>query len=412
MRKRILSAVLMSMLGVAAFCEENKVDVSFYGFVSNQMYWQDRTEYQTSDGLLNFMPMDVKKNDIDEDMNYGWNSSMLSILTRLGCRLNGPDVLGARTMALFESDFSTASMTMFMRQAYIRFDWDRDRVTFGQTGHPMCTDLMPGTINIAIGSPFNALNRSPMLRYDHYFGEDKGLCLTGAAIYQYLSGSCAGPNGKSFKYHRNSNLPELWAALSAQAGGFSAELGFDWLQLKPRTVNPLTGHKVNEHINQWAAMLQMSYNAGKLSLRAKTTYGYNLTHLNMVSGYGVSKINADGSYEYAPLKTSSSWVFASYGRTWRAGLLFGYTKNLGADKDLVDPNDNNLFWVYSGDVRNFDSAYRICPQLEYISGSFALGLEYEITTVAYGNTIAKNGSVSDTHNVTNNRVMLTAKYSF
>ena len=40
-----------------------------------------------------------------------------------------------------------------------------------------------------------------------------------------------------------------------------------------------------------------------------------------------------------------------------------------------------------------------------------LGIEYELTTVAYGTTNA-NGTVSDTHNVSNNRLLFSVMYAF
>lgn len=388
---------------------DGKVSLKPYGFVENQMFLQNRSNYQAVDGLLNFIPKDKLPDAEGHDLNEGMNSRMIAINTRLGVRFQGPDMLGANSTALFEGDFSTAGMCFFLRQGYIQLDWETDRVLFGQTGHPMCTDLMPGTINIAIGSPFNALNRSPMLRYDHLFLDDKSLDLTLAAIYQFYSGISVGPNGKSNEYQTNSCVPELWLGLKYSNNGFSVETGVDCTNLTPRVVNS-NNVKVSERICSPSALLQASYNTGKLSLRAKTVYGYDMTHLNMAGGYGVSAINADGSYEYAGLKQTSSWIFASYGSKWRVGFFAGFMKNLGADKDLIDTD--KLLWVYNGAVNNIDMMYRFCPQLEFNVSNMSLGMECELTNVAYGNTVEKRGTVTDTYNVTNYRLFLSAKYSF
>ncbi|MCQ2074679.1 MAG: hypothetical protein MJY77_05745 [Bacteroidaceae bacterium] len=407
--KRFLLLALCCVSVLSLSAADKKAEVSLYGFVTNQMYWQDRQNFQANDGLLNFFPKDVDYNDKGEDLNAQFNMSMMAINSRLGVILNGPQILGANASALVEADFSSAGMLFFLRQGYIKFEWDRNIVLFGQTGHPMCTDMMPGTINIAVGSPFNPLNRSPMLRYDHRFGENKYLTLTGAAIYQYVSGKSTGPEGMSNIYQRNCGVPELWAGLNYTKKGFTVEGGFDWEYLKPRTTDSQR-HKVDEHVTCWSAMLQVGYNKGRFNVRAKTLYGYNMSHLNLASGYGVSAINSDGSYEYAPLKATSSWVFVQYGRRWKVGLLGGFMKNLGADKDLVNPSE--LLWVYSGNERNIDLIYRVCPQIEFFAGNFSFGLEYEMTAVDYGNTINSNGTVSDTYNVRNNRLMLVTKYSF
>lgn len=414
MKKLLISA----LLAIAAYTVnaagdvEKKVNVSLYGFVSNEMYWQSRNNYHAADGLLNFFPMDEKLNDVGEDLNERFNMSMIAINSRIGLNISGPDILGARSSALVEGDFSTAGMCFFLRQGHIDLNWENDKLLLGQTGHPMCTDLMPATINIAIGSPFNALNRSPMIRYDHFIGDSNArVDLTAAAIYQFWSGRSTGPNGFSSEYHHNMGIPEFWAGVNYSdfRSGFSVEAGFDWMRLKPRMTNSL-GHKVDEGFNQWSVLLQTSYSSGRFQLRAKSMYGYNMSHLNLVSGYGVSHVYDDGSYEYAPLKASSTWLFLSYGRTWKVGLFGGFMKNLGADEDLVDPN--KLLWVYTGDVRNIDHLYRVCPQLEFYSGNFVAGLEFEVTTASYGKTIEKRGTVTDTHNVVNYRIMLTTKYNF
>lgn len=402
-------ACLAVAVSAAAADDEAKIKVSPYGFVENQMFIQNRSSFQAADGLLNFFPKDENPDVDGDDLNEGLNSRMIAINTRVGLVFTGPDVLGARSKALVEGDFSTAGMCFFLRQGHLQLDWDADRLLFGQTGHPMCTDLMPGTINIAIGSPFNALNRSPMLRYDHLFLEDKSLDLTLAAIYQFCSGVSVGPNGKSNEYQTNSGIPEMWLGLKYSVNGFSVETGVDWTNISPRTVND-NNRKVSERISCPSALLQMSYNTGKLSLRAKTIYGYDLTHLNMAGGYGVSKINSDGSYEYSALRQTSSWIFASYGSTWRVGLFGGFMKNLGADDDLVDTD--KLLWVYNGSVNNIDMMYRICPQIEYNVANISLGLECELTTVYYGDTVGKRGKVTDTYNVTNRRLFLSAKYNF
>ena len=49
--------------------------------------------------------------------------------------------------------------------------------------------------------------------------------------------------------------------------------------------------------------------------------------------------------------------------------------------------------------------------MQYNVGNMNLGVEYELTTVAYG-TPQANGTVADTHNVSNNRLLLSVMYAF
>ena len=58
-----------------------------------------------------------------------------------------------------------------------------------------------------------------------------------------------------------------------------------------------------------------------------------------------------------------------------------------------------------------DNMWRVSPNLQYTVGNLNLGIEYELTTVAYGD-VQPNGTVSNSHNVSNHRLLLSAMYAF
>ena len=60
---------------------------------------------------------------------------------------------------------------------------------------------------------------------------------------------------------------------------------------------------------------------------------------------------------------------------------------------------------------NIDRVCRLSPQLVYSESNISIGAEVEITAVAYG-SIQSNGTVNNTHWVSNNRFLLSATYSF
>ena len=164
--------------------------------------------------------------------------------------------------------------------------------------------------------------------------------------------------------------------------------------------------------------------------------------MNLMSGYAKVKVNKDGSWEYASLRNSSSWLSMSYGKKWQGVLFLGYVKTLG----FADPAAKNIL-VSSGDssqqaevyycgngFSNINQIYRINPQLIYNIGKLNVGIEYQWTSVQYGDYIKvkrhvvdakgntktvtdkylnSNGLAEDNlHWVGNHRVNLMVKYNF
>ena len=115
--------------------------------------------------------------------------------------------------------------------------------------------------------------------------------------------------------------------------------------------------------------------------------------MNLMSGYAKVGENPDGSWEYASLRNSSSWVSMSVGKKWQGVLFVGYVKNLG----LAKPSQESVLLASSTDssatpdvyfcgngFSNLNQMYRINPQLIYNIGKLNLGLEYQWTAVQYG----------------------------
>ena len=82
-----------------------------------------------------------------------------------------------------------------------------------------------------------------------------------------------------------------------------------------------------------------------------------------------------------------------------------------------------MFSKDGGNFKNLASMYRIVPTIVYNFGKFALGIEYELTSAEYGDTIKPNGAVAangeivngvkaTTHMITNHRVQMMAKFTF
>jgi hypothetical protein len=165
--------------------------------------------------------------------------------------------------------------------------------------------------------------------------------------------------------------------------------------------------KANDRVTGISSEIFADYKNGKFNLKGKVIYGENTSHLTMVSGYGATSYDpATGSYEYAPIRSLSSWLNATYGKRVMGGLLLGYSKGLGAKEDFISVND---FWMRG--AKNTDYIYRISPSITYTVKNLALALELDYTAVGYGD-VAINGRTEALRRVDNLRVCTMVKYSF
>ena len=114
--------------------------------------------------------------------------------------------------------------------------------------------------------------------------------------------------------------------------------------------------------------------------------------MNLMSGYAKVGENEDGSWNYASLRNTSSWVSFSVGKKWQGVLFLGYMKNLGLAQDaghnlINTPGDSNAMsevYFCGNGFSNINQMYRINPQLIYNIGKLNLGIEYQWTSVQYG----------------------------
>ena len=184
---------------------------------------------------------------------------------------------------------------------------------------------------------------------------------------------------------------------------------------------------VKDRITTASPFLYLQYKKGEFSIKAKTIFSEAGEHMNLNSGYGVKAKNPDGSWEYTPLRASSSWLSIVYGGKVGAqedkhpqklqGILFaGYIENCGTKEALYDGNsDGRPDDLYTPRANNMNRMWRLSPTLLYTVGKFQLGLEYEITSVQYGQAGKLNLhglAKTNLHWVTNHRVQLMTKYNF
>ena len=439
-----------------------------YGFIRNYFTYDSRESWSGTGDLYNYQPKDENWNQTEaeaetsgaprQDLNAVSTFRFLSLTTRLGLNIVGYKWRGTEFGGKIEADFyaglSTKTSTVDskikethavsgvaqfrLRQAYLTLGWDslpmmkgkefaRVDLTIGQTWHPMAADLCD-VISLASGAPFGPFNRSPQLKMDARLGRYVTLTAAGLWQMQYLS---IGPgNLQSAEYMLYGKTPEAYLGLSVHDKGWIFRAGADVLSISPRHLGTLNGVtvKVNDRLTTVSPFAYLQYKKGDFSFKAKTIFAESGEHMNMYGGYGVKGVNADGSYSYTPIRHSTTWISLVYGGKVGAqedkhpqklqGILFGgYVKNFGTKEALYDLDGDGKFTkseFYNPRSAAMNQMWRLSPTLLYTVGKFQLGLEYEITSVQYGDGKLDEYALSTNglHWITNHRVQLMTKYNF
>ena len=409
MKKLFLFAALVS-LTFGSFAQEKTVTIKPYGFIRNYACFDTRESLTSNSEQFYYMPKDENIDINGKDLNQKPNMMLLSITTRLGLNITGPDFLNAKTSAKIEADFAgfgTSNTVLRIRQAYAKMAWEKQDLLVGQAWHPMMGDMMPDVFTLETGAPFTPFSRTPQARYNYYRGK---YTLTATALYQYQYTSY-GPAGSSFNYARDAVMPEIYLQAMYKGKKWQSGIGVDLLTLKPRTEAAVAGGKVkvDENIVSISSTAFASYKSGNWGIKGRVTYAENAAHLSMISGYGVTKVKDNGEQEYSPLRSVAGWIDITYKQKMKKGyltycLFAGYTKNIGCEDDIVGD-------IYMRGEKNADYIWRVAPSILYTHNAMQIGVEYNPTTVGYG-TADSRYKISGTNAVTNHRICAMLKYNF
>ena len=468
--------LLSLLLTIAAFAAEPTVKdtpvkdhlknhYKLYGFIRNYFVYDSRESKSGTSDLFYYLPLDKKMSeDGSLDLNQHSSFRFVALTSRVGLDVTGYQMGNVHFGAKFEADFYTGlssvnkesypnvskffpgntnisgTAQMRLRQAYATITWkdlpmsgDQKAsvgLKVGQAWHPMAAD-MPHLFDLEVGAPFGPFSRTPQVTMDAGLGNN--WIISASAIWQ-MQYQSAGPVGSSAIYMKYGMTPEIYAGVTFKSKGFLARAGVDMVSIKPRVYgvksvaapteeNPNATKNVTVRVSDRKTSLlyylYAQYSYKSFAVKAKTTYGEGGEHMNLMSGYAkVGENSADGSWEYASLRNSSSWVSMSIGKKWQGVLFVGYLKNLG----LAKPSENgpiaksDVYFCGNG-FSNINQMYRINPQLIYNIGKLNVGLEYQWTAVQYGDY--DNGKLNayglatnNLHWVGNHRVNLMVKYNF
>lgn len=449
----MLSAALLSLCSVnsAAAEPEQKTEpknhFKLYGFIRNYFIFDSRESVSGTGDLFYYLPKDVSMNEAGtEDLNATSSFRFLALTSRLGVDVSGYSVGNVHFGAKIEGDFyaglsnsTNANATVYfpsstkisgtaqarMRQAYATVTWKdlpmgEDQkasvaLKIGQGWHPMAADF-PHVFSLEVGAPFGPFSRTPLVQMDANLGSN--WFVSAAALWQ-MQYQSNGPIGGSAMYMKYGKTPEAYAALGYKTKNFLVKAGVDVLSIKPRvfgTFNEKTV-KVSDRKTSVLGYAYAQYSYKKFAVKAKTTYGEGGEHMNLMSGYAKIGENSDGSWNYASLRNSSSWLSLIYGKKWQGVLMLGYVKNLGLAEAASGPLAKSDVYFCTNGFSNINQIYRINPQIIYNIGKLNVGLEYQWTSVQYGEY--NEGKLNEfgladknLHWVGNHRINMMVKYNF
>jgi len=412
--------ILASALAVCASAfaegavEEKKAEphFKFYGFVRTYVAFDTHESSAGTGDLYYYMPKD---RDISpttgEDLNENPSFRYLSLTSRLGVDVLGYEFGGYKIGGKIEADFysglsgSTGTATFRLRQAYVTVGKKSRNWKIGQAWHPMAADL-PDIFSLESGAPFGPFSRTPQINFETKLADK--LSLTAAAIWQ-MQYTSTGPSGASADYIKYSLIPEFYLGFNFKWNKNIFRIGGEYLSIKPRNLNLLKTERVSDRLNTFNLFQYGQFGAGNWTIKEKITYANDGSHMNLVGGYGVSKINTDGSWEYSASRNVSGWATVQYKKKdcpWVPSILLGYIKNFGTPEVIIGE-----FWK-KNNADSVNQMFRIQPEILYNLGKLSFGLEYMWTSVNYGKPNEYKLATEDLHWVNNHRIQALVKFTF
>jgi hypothetical protein len=429
MKIKVFAIVLIMVVPYSAKAQEKKEDVKFgisiSGFVKTDLFYDSRQTVNIREGHFLLYPDNQKFDLIGKDINAKDHFGILSIQSRLTGKITGPDVLKAKTSALFEADFFGNENLNFadvnglrLRHAIIKLNWQTTELLVGQYWHPLfIPECFPDVVSFNTGAPFQPFSRNPQIRLSQKAGNFK-LIIAAAEQRDFSSN---GPDGANAKYLNNATLPDMnmhlqYTHLWNEKNVFLIGLGGEYKQLTPRLYSQADKnlkdgkdsiyYAGNDKVKSYAVSIYSKLLIKPLTFKAYAVYGSNLFDLVMLGGYAVTSIteNRQWEYDYAPIKNLSLWVEITTNGKIQAGIFGGYTKNLGTA-------DNNIGIYYSRGA-NINYVYRLAPRMIVNLEKLRIATELEYTAAQYGKANVRGLVDSDLKTVSNLRLLLAFYYFF
>jgi len=414
----------MLMLPMAAQ-DDNQVKVEFHGFVNSEVMHDSRQVKYGREGEVLLFPLDKKLDATGKDENSYGELSMFNFHTRLQAAVTGPQIGKFKSSALIEGDFlgstDAAPNMLRLRHAYFKLTSAKTEFLIGQYWHPMfVAECFPDIVGWNVGLPVHVLSRNPQIRFSYMPSENFKITVAALSQRDFVS---AGPasatdntSTNSSVYIKRSNIPDMQLQMIVKTSPtHTMGITGGYKVIAPRILAVDSSKVQNnnlETIGSFNLNAFSSLKTAKFSWLVEAIYGQNMSNFNMLGGYAVKTVDANDRRTYEATNVRSIWTDFAYNVTpkFKLGVYAGQTKNLGSKHEVFIDNKTNAP-IYFGLGNNIDHLYIIAPRATYTVKRVKFALEWFRETAAYG-TIGSKMEVTETHDVTNDRILASATYSF
>lgn len=410
--KKAFFAVFAILATATLFAQNDSPwKLEWHGFVNPHFYADSRQVVGGREEMMLFYPKEGGYH-----LNDGWNMNMLSITARLNLKVTGPDILGAKTFAFIEGDFTgstnATNNNLRLRHAYFNMDWGKSVLLAGQFWHPMVVpEIMPNTRPLNMGAPFHPYARYNQVRFTQRLG--MGFDVFAAALFQQdnmSQGILDGVATSSTQFIRRSCVPEMHLQARYQNEHLLVGAAANMLTIQPEVytkVMETMPANYGETFTSFSYSVYAKYKWQKYALNVQALLNNNMYEICSMGGYYILR-DEQGNSEYNPWHFNTVW--ADFGKTqgkWRPGIFVGYGWNT---KALL--SGDNLTVLGRGN--NIENLWRVQPRIGYhATDKFNIYAEAEYTNACYLHVESEPlASIAYRQNVGNLRLMLSAEYRF
>lgn len=339
----------------------------FHGFVNPHYYADSRSVVGGREDMMLFYPKPITLDVHGNDINDGWQANMLAITARLGLRVNGPDMLGAKTSAYVEGDFTGATNATInnlrLRHAYLTLDWGKHSLLAGQYWYAMVIhEIMPMTNPLNMGAPFHCYARQPQVRYTFRDNNWEAVAVAQWQLDNMSQGLLNGVPQSSTLFARHSLVPEFTAQLR-----YRKDRLFVGAAANLKTIQPMvntTGMAAEQRLYSSPTFsLFGSYRFNDFTLKAQTLLNNSLYEGCSLGGYVLVTDALGQFYDAYDWHFNTVWldIEKNHGH-WRPGLFMGYAQNMDGTDKATSPT---LDYTYLGRGHDLEYLWRVQPRLTY-----------------------------------------------
>ena len=400
--KKILVVQVLLVVSLVKLEAQEGFHFDFHGFVNPHYYADSRSVVGGREDMMLFYPKPIVRDNQGNDINDGWQADMLAITARLNVKIMGPEMLGAKTSAFVEGDFTGSNNATIdnlrLRHAYFTLDWGRHKLLAGQYWYAMVThEIMPMTNPLNMGAPFHCYARQPQVRYTYSLDGLEAVAVAQWQLDNMSQGLLNGVPTSSTLFARHSILPELNAQLRYRTSRLFIGAAANLKSIQPvvNTAGEVSPQQLH-HSLSYSIFGSYRFEEG-FTVKVQTLFNNSLYEGCSLGGY-ILVHKPDGGYWTRDWHFNTIWLDLERNcGHWRPGLFMGYAKR----NHIVSPTEDMMPFDVFGRGAELLYLWRIQPRLTYTTqkGLSFVG-EAEYTYAGYDEPVG------------NLRLSLSAVYAF